>query len=140
MKLFMKSAVLLLIFFVTAVSRADTLMLQVVVNDDKHSLLKAWVTPRNVAPAQNQPSKMFIQVVAYNDVGGQVYEYFMEDQWKILEARTEAEKIDHFAPESYVLKIPSSADVARVEVSRGNLGEGNREPKLENVLIIDRSW
>ncbi|WGO99139.1 hypothetical protein QFX18_03570 [Saccharophagus degradans] len=140
MKLFIKSTLLFISLTIATLAKADTLMLQIVVDNDKHSLLKAWITPRSVAPEQNAPSQEFIQIVAYNDVGGQVYEYFMEDRWTMLANLSEQEKIDHLPPESYILKIPQPNDVARVVLNRGSFDPVSQAPKFTSLLTINRTW
>ncbi|AUM12168.1 hypothetical protein [Ketobacter alkanivorans] len=135
-----KKIVLVSALFVSALSHADTLMLQITVEHQNHRLFKAWTTTRDVAAERNAPAEQFIRVVAYNNSGGQVYEYFLEDSWLRLAALPVEALQDYQAPDSYILKIPNPQNVDRVELFRGSISEMEQSSELQRLLVVDKVW
>jgi len=125
---------------VSTLIHADTLMLQITVEHQNHRLFKVWTTTRDVAAERNIPAEQFIRVLAYNNSGGQVYEYFLEDSWRSLAALPVEAKQDYQAPDSYILKIPNPQSVERVELFRGSMSEMEQSMELQRLLVIDKTW
>ncbi|MDN3648649.1 hypothetical protein QWZ13_06950 [Reinekea marina] len=116
---------------------ADTLMVQISADPNNMHMVDAWTTPRHIAHQQNLSAGYFLRAVAFNNTGGKVSEYVLEDKWSLHALLSDNKKLDFYPPESYILKMKNAEQIEVVKVFRGHINPESDSLFQSLVLSLD---